>query len=100
MCDSKATKEEIETKMQLRVWFFRDWNLFTHVLLFKLFLSGFSRSVNIQKLLLFIEDNNEREMYLVGKTSESEWRGKLITVPDNIKRKSKGRQEWKKYTTM
>jgi hypothetical protein len=53
--------------MQLRVWFFIASKLFTYVLLFKLSLSRYNGGDNVQKFLLFIEDNTEREKLLVEK---------------------------------
>jgi hypothetical protein len=53
--------------MQLWVWFFIASKLFTHVLIFKLFLNRHNGGDNIKKFLLFIENNNEREKSLVGK---------------------------------
>jgi hypothetical protein len=54
-------------------------------------LSRYNGGDNIQKFLLFTEDNNEREKSLVEK-HQSELRGKFITVPDDEENKKKGRQ--------
>jgi hypothetical protein len=65
------------------------------VLIFKLFLNRHNGGDIIQKFLLFIEDNNEREVF-GGKPTESEWIGKFIIVPHDKESREKKANNKKK----